>query len=460
MPSPLRVLALVPPASEASVRQAAKEAMAVTLVASPAALFSRLAESQWGLTFVSISSEHVDARLLERISNERSAGALVLTAPGHSLEGALLAERVGAVAVLSEPLAVEDVASQIAETVDEGPELPLPVAAAQGGERHALIGSSPPMAAVFSVIARVADSTSTVLVTGESGTGKEVVARALHDASGRRDQPFVAVNCAAIPEQLLESELFGHERGAFTGAVAQRRGRFERADGGTLFLDEIGDMSLVLQSKLLRALEERVVERVGSDDSRPVDVRVVAATNQHLPTLIADGRFREDLYYRLAVVEIDLPPLRDRGEDVRTLALHFARRYAETHDRPVRAISTTAMQRIESSRWPGNVRELRNVLDRAVLLTSGPVIRSGALRMGSAAPSAFAPRLESQERGYPPTASLSAVEASHIQRVLDSVGGHMGRAAAVLGIHRNTLTRKVQEHGIGNGNGNGESDAS
>lgn len=452
MSRPLRILALVPTSSEAAVRHAASSSKcAATLVSTPAALFGHLGESQWDLTIVSTACDHVDPRLLERVAGEQSTGALVLTAPGPSLQAALLAERLGALGVLSEPLSPEGLARHIERTSDEGPDLPLPSAPLEDGGKHELIGSSEPMIAVFSVVAKVADSASTVLLTGESGTGKELVARALHDASGRRDEPFVAVNCAAIPEQLLESELFGHERGAFTGAVAQRRGRFERAHGGTLFLDEIGDMSLVLQSKLLRALEERTVERVGSDDSRAVDVRVIAATNQHLPTLIAAGGFREDLYYRLGVVEVDLPPLRERGDDVRTLALHFIRQYAETHGRPIRAISTAAMDRLEAAEWPGNVRELRNVIDRAVLLTSGPVIRSGALRMGPASPSAFAPPTETLERGYPPTASLAEVEASHIERVLTSVGGHMGQAAAVLGIHRNTLTRKVQEHRIGGG---------
>jgi two-component system response regulator HydG len=297
-------------------------------------------------------------------------------------------------------------------------------------------------------MARVAATPSTVLLTGESGTGKEVMARALHAAGSRRDGPFVAVNCAAIPEHLLESELFGHEEGAFTGAVRRRTGRFERADGGTLFLDEIGDMSLVLQAKILRVLEERVVERVGGEATVPVDVRVVAATNQELADRMEEGEFREDLYYRLAVVELHLPPLRQRGRDIRTLALHFAGIFARRYERPVRAVTEAALQRLERYPWPGNVRELRNVMDRAVLLASGEVIGSGALRLGAGAPRSSPRGARPGEGGYPPTLSLAEVEASHIRRVLTAEDGHMGRTAEVLGIHRNTLTRKVQEYGI------------
>jgi len=306
---------------------------------------------------------------------------------------------------------------------------------------------------VFGMIARVAPSTSTVLISGESGTGKELVARALHRESPRADAAFVPVNCAAIPEQLLESELFGHEKGAFTGAVARRTGRFERADGGTLFLDEIGDMSLVLQAKLLRALEEGSVERVGGDRPVPVDVRVVAATNQLLSTAIQEGRFREDLYYRLAVVDIGLPPLRERGDDVRALALHFARVFAEQHGKSIRALSERALSRIQAARWPGNVRELRNVMDRAVLLTPGAVIASGALRLGAAAPRMSA-TTDAAEFGYPTRASLAEVEADHIARVLASFDGHIGNAAESLGIHRNTLARKIQEYGVDRRSGN------
>jgi len=416
----------------------------------------RLSERHWLATVVSFSCEWVDATVVERIAGAPGVGALLLTAPGASLERALLAERVGAIGLVREPFSREELGARIAPLLDEGPEVPLPSAPSpgpgtDGTDDHAfMVGDSPAMARVFERIARVAGSDSTVLVTGPSGTGKELVARALHEASPRRRGPFVAVNCAAIPEQLLETELFGHEKGAFTGAVGSRIGRFERAHGGTLLLDEIGDMSLVLQAKLLRTLEERSVEPIGGTAPRDIDVRVVAATHRDLRVRIEEGSFREDLYYRLAVVDVALPPLRERGEDVRTLALHFAARFARRHGRQVRAISQQALERLQHHDWPGNVRELRNVIDRAVLLTTGPVIGTGSLRMGDAAPrlSSAAPI---SSHGYPTSLSLAEVEADHIARVLASHEGQISKAAEALGIHRNTLTRKLQQHGLTDG---------
>jgi two-component system response regulator HydG len=446
------LLTLAPPATALVVQRAARaEGLDVEVASSLADFLARLRARARHAALVSLAAEGVDAAIVQSIARESNAGALILATPTASFERALLAERIGAFALLSEPLVENDLRARLRDALDEGPEVPLPDDAddpeeADGPPR--LIGEGPPMAAVFETIARAARSTSTVLVTGESGTGKEVVARALHWASERRGKPFVAVNCAAIPEHLLESELFGHERGAFTGAVARRVGRFERAQGGTLFLDEIGDMGLVLQAKVLRALEERVVEPVGGDEGRPVDVRVVAATNQDLVRAVANGRFREDLYYRLAVVEVWIPPLRERGADVRVLALHFAARFARRHGRRIEAITEAALRRLEAAPWPGNVRELRNVMDRAVLLARGRTVRGADLRLGPGAPSA-APRTETgQLEGYPPNLTLEEVEARHIRRVLEAVSGHIGKAAEVLGIHRNTLTRKLKAYGI------------
>ena len=324
----------------------------------------------------------------------------------------------------------------------------LPQTAEERGTGPVLVGTGPEMAEIFHVLARVASSPATVLVTGESGTGKELIAQAIHWASDRDDGPFVAVNCAAIPEHLLESELFGHERGAFTGAVARRVGRFERANGGTLFLDEIGDMSLVLQAKILRILEERVLERVGSEETMPLDVRVVAATHQNLEQRIADGDFREDLYYRLAVVELHVPPLRERGDDIRELALHYVAHFAKRYARPMEGITEEAIRHLQAYHWPGNVRELRNVLDRAVLLSRGGVLHLSELRLGAASPRAPSRSKIDDITGYPPSISLDEVEADHIRRVLDFTKGHMGNAAEILGIHRNTLARKIREFEI------------
>jgi two-component system response regulator HydG len=445
------LLTLADPAVADVIGQAASSAgIEVVATRSLRGLLEKLTERAWTATLVSLAAEHVDERTALRVSEEANSGALILTAPAVSLERALLMERAGAVALLREPVDPEQLHARLAMLLDEGPEVGVPDLPETDGRRGepVLVGDSPAMGEVFETIARVARSPATVLVTGESGTGKEVVARALHWAGDRRSGPFVAVNCAAIPEHLLESELFGHERGAFTGAVARRVGRFERAHAGTLFLDEIGDMSLVLQAKVLRALEERVVERVGGDDDITVDVRVVAATNQELSSAMADGRFREDLYYRLAVVEIDLPPLRERRGDVRLLALHFAAYFARRYDKPLAAITRRALQRLETAPWPGNVRELRNVMDRGVLLAQGPTIRTGDLRIGAASPTGSAHAGRSGAAGYAATTSLQEVESDHIRRVLLSLDGHMARASTTLGIHRNTLARKMKEYGI------------
>ncbi|MEX0837499.1 MAG: sigma-54 dependent transcriptional regulator [Gemmatimonadota bacterium] len=452
-----RLLVLVPEDADTSAFAALSDVdIDAVVVHGLSAYLKRLSEEDWLGTLVSLSADNVDERVVERVARTPGCGALLLSAPGASLDRALLAERVGAVGLVREPLRADDLIERASLLLDEGDELRLPTDAgpvdggASDGAAAAdpIVGEGPAMAHVFERIARVARSDSTVLLTGESGTGKELVARALHAAGPRSRGPFVAVNCAAIPEQLLESELFGHQKGAFTGAVASRSGRFERADGGTLLLDEVGDMSPVLQAKLLRALEERTVEPVGGDGPRPIDVRVVAATHRDLRDRTLDGSFREDLYYRLAVVDIHLPPLRERGPDIRALALHFAGRFARRHGSEVSAITERALERLEAHSWPGNVRELRNVLDRAVLLASGSVLRSGHLRVGEASPRASSRPTAPGPVGYPPELSLAEVEAHHIERVLASTQGHIGRAADVLGIHRNTLTRKVREYGI------------
>jgi DNA-binding NtrC family response regulator len=350
---------------------------------------------------------------------------------------------LGAAELLSMPLRRDDLAGVLRAARTQRGGVPLP---AIDGAEDELVGSSPQLLEAFKTVGRVGPTAATVLVTGESGTGKELVARALHRVSPRAKGPFVAVNCAAIPEDLLESELFGHERGAFTGAVARKVGRFERAHGGTLFLDEIGDMSLVLQAKILRALQEREIERVGGEERIPLDVRVVAATHRDLAALIASGDFREDLFYRLAVVRLHLPPLRERVGDLRPLALHYAARFAALYGRPLRALSEKALERLGVHAWPGNVRELRNVVERAVLMVPGDVLLPEHLELdvraaeggsnGAALP------------GYSPEMSMAEVEALHIGQVLERVGNHFGRAAEVLGMHRNTVSRKAMEYGI------------
>jgi two-component system response regulator HydG len=303
----------------------------------------------------------------------------------------------------------------------------------------AFLGTSARTQAALKVARQVADSTATVLIHGESGTGKELLARIVHEHSRRARGPFVAVNCAAIPETLLESELFGHERGAFTGAAARRLGRFERASGGTLFLDEVGDMSPTMQAKILRVLQEHEIERVGGDTSVRVDVRVVAATNRDLEVEVAAGRFREDLYYRLAVVVIRLPALRERGGDVDLLARRFVESFAEEHRRPVRVLSAEAAARLRGYAWPGNVRQLRNVIERAVLVADGEVLRADHLP-----PEVLAAGERGDAAAEPPFLPLRELELRHIRRALDLAGGNLGDTARLLGIHRNTLREKLR----------------
>jgi formate hydrogenlyase transcriptional activator len=301
-----------------------------------------------------------------------------------------------------------------------------------------LIGSSPKFRALLEEINMVAPVDSAVLVRGETGTGKEVVAQAIHAGSPRRHQPFVAINCAAIPAALLESELFGYERGAFTGAVTQREGRFQAADRGTLFLDEIGDLPLELQPKLLRVLQERQVERLGGSRTIAVNVRVIAATNQDLWGMVQEKKFRADLYYRLNVFPINLPPLRERGGDIRLLVNHFVRKFAERLGRTIDCIPDDVMDALESHEWPGNIRELQNYIERAVILTSGPELR---------------PRLAElrMRTGSSAVHTLADAERAHIVATLREtnwvVGGRSG-AAARLGLPRTTLIARMQRLGL------------
>ena len=314
---------------------------------------------------------------------------------------------------------------------------------------ESLIGSGPAMRRVFETIQKVAETDLTVLVRGESGTGKELVAQALHHRSPRRDRPFVAVNCAAISRELVESELFGHEKGAFTGADARRVGRFEAADGGTIFLDEIGDMPLETQSKVLRVLQERSFERVGGTKTIEADVRVVAATHRDLEAEVKRGRFREDLYYRLRVVEIALPPLRQRPEDIAPLVERFLDQLATRLGRERRRMGAAALARLARHSWPGNVRELRNVIEQAAVLASRDVIDEEDLRL-DAAPAA-AEAVPSGAGGSFAEAKRRATEAferDYLLRALRANGGNVSRTAEAIGMVRQSLQQKIRELGL------------
>ncbi len=318
------------------------------------------------------------------------------------------------------------------------------LAPAPGG----LMGDAPAFRAVLETLRQVAPTSATVLLTGESGTGKELAARLVHDLSPRAAGPFVPINCAAIPEGLLESELFGHEKGAFTGAVARKEGRFERAHGGTLFLDEIGEMSPAVQVKLLRFLQDGALERVGGTEPLRVDVRVVAATNKDLSAEVRAGRFREDLFYRLDVVSVRLPPLRDRREDVLPLASAFLRRSAETLPKRVTGLTPAAASALERYAWPGNVRELLHAVERAVILTRGEMIDlqdlPDAIRAGAAAPPASAQAVGAASAIVIPLGTpMEEVERAVIRRTLEQTRGDKTLAAQILGIAARTIYRKL-----------------
>ncbi|MGE5256828.1 MAG: sigma-54-dependent transcriptional regulator [Hyphomicrobiales bacterium] len=316
-------------------------------------------------------------------------------------------------------------------------------------ERSRIIGQSPAMLKLLDTVAQVAPSEATVLISGESGTGKEIIAGAVHFNSPRREGPFVRLNCAAITETLLESELFGHEKGAFTGAERRREGRFHQADGGSLFLDEVSEMPLSMQVKLLRVLQEREFTRVGGEALVRVDVRVIAATNKHLPDLIAGGAFREDLYYRLNVVGLEIPPLRARREDIPLLAQHFLETFARRNRKPIKGFTPQAMDRLIRHGWPGNVRELMNAVERAVVLSRTdylteddfPVITAPGQAPPEGPPALMAAAVEDAR-------SLNEVEKATILKTLEAAGGNKSETARRLGITRRTLHKKLKAYGV------------
>ena len=310
----------------------------------------------------------------------------------------------------------------------------------------AMIGKGGPMRAIFDKVAKTAPSTGRVLITGENGTGKELVARAIHEHSKRAQGPFVKLNCAAIPSELIESELFGHEKGAFTGATQQRRGKFELADGGTLFLDEIGDMNPSAQAKVLRVLQENELERVGGGETIKVDVRVVAATNKDLPTEISAGRFREDLFYRLAVVPIELPPLRARREDIPSLIEHFVEVVCADNGRRTKKVASSAMTLLMQHHWPGNVRELKNVVERLVILTGDADVITEA-DVGDALPRVKSVKAEFA-RGTPFKDLVAGAEREIIMAALEANDHHVSNTARELQLERSHLYKKMRALGI------------
>jgi DNA-binding NtrC family response regulator len=388
--------------------------------------------------------------LLKTFRNVSPSTPVILISGFGTLETAIESAREGAFDFISKPFNVQEVIATVRRALqcatDEG--AAENDALKEIATRYAssgLIGHSRQMIELYKEIARVAAFRSTVLIIGESGTGKELVARAIHRASPRARQPFVAVNCGALTETLLEAELFGHARGSFTGAIADKKGLFEEAEGGTLFLDEIGETSAALQVKLLRALQEGEIRRVGSTKSARVDVRVIAATNRNLEDEVKVGRFREDLYYRLSVVTLRVPPLRERREDIPLLAHHFLSRMREEIGKRV-TLSEKALEALKSYEWSGNVRELENSIEYAALHSRGQIITEddlpARLRAPKEAPRAF------EERLFSDLPSLEELERRYLIHVLEAVNGNRTRAAEVLQIDRRTLYRMAERFGV------------
>jgi DNA-binding NtrC family response regulator len=370
---------------------------------------------------------------------------IVLTGHG-TVRDAITALRLGASDFLAKPFHLTALEESLLRVLDER----SGGSRTQRAQRAALIGDHPAMRLVLERIAQVADTDANVLIRGETGTGKEVVARLIHTSSSRRAAPFVAMNMAAIPENLAESELFGHVRGAFTGAERTRTGKFRSADHGTLFLDEIGDMPKGLQAKLLRALQERAVQPVGGGESVPIDVRVIAATHRNLEQLVKDGYFREDLYYRLDVIPIELPPLRDRREDIALLAEHFRKEFNARDCRLVPGFTPEVLSRLQAHDWPGNVRQLENAIERLVLLAGNRTITLDDLppNLRGDVVDVSAGRLDLPPSGVDLRMLLSQLEDRFIKQALARTGGNRNRAAELLGMNRTTLVEKLRRRNV------------
>ena len=422
------------------------EGYRVSAVGTGADALKAVADELPDVVFLDIWMPHMDGlETLAELKRLRPEATVVMISGHGTIETAVKAVRLGAYDFIEKPLSLEKTLITLTRALEHGRlERENAALRARLQTRDEIIGESEPMRALREQIATAAPTSGRVLIHGENGSGKELVARAIHACSSRCERPFVEVNCAAIPEELIESELFGHERGAFTGALARRRGKFEMADGGTVFLDEIGDMSLKTQAKVLRALEEQAFERVGGRETLRVDVRVIAASNRDLPAMIAAGGFREDLYYRLNVIPIEVPPLRARKEDVPALVEHFAGVFCAENGKRLKTVAPGALTYFMTYDWPGNVRELRNMVERLVIMVPGDTI----------GPDALPPPLRARDEppapgdGKPLKEARDSFERAYIVAELRAQEWNMTRTAERLGIERSHLYRKIRAYGI------------
>jgi DNA-binding NtrC family response regulator len=411
---------------------------------------ARIAEFSPAVVLSDVRMPQMDGlTLLKKAREQGSEATFVMMTAFASVETAVEAMRAGADNYLVKPLDADAVLVILGKALEkrslrrEAESLRDQVR--QRTRFHNIIGDSPQLQGIYDVVRRAAATRATVLILGESGTGKELIAQALHQESPRKDKPFVRVHCAALSESLLESELFGHEKGSFTGAVARKEGRFELADGGTLFLDEIGEISSSVQVKLLRVLQQREFERVGGTQTLKVDVRIVAATHRDLTAEVKAGRFREDLFYRLNVVSLTLPPLRERKSDIPALVSHFLEKYSESYGKEVKGLAPGTLQALLAHDWPGNIRELENAIERAVVLA-----QSTELTADDLPPVLRGPRpLGSGSSSLIPGASMATIEREAILRTLEMVQGSTGRAAEILGISVRKIQYRLKEYSSG-----------
>jgi two-component system response regulator HydG len=417
-----------------------EEGYEVATAESASDALTRLAEQKWDLALLDIKMRGTDGIELQRRIHEIDPQLMVIMMTGYaSVETAVAALKNGAYDYVTKPLDPDEIAHLVQNALShkraEQENVRLRETVAEVARPGDIIGQSVAMQKVFDAIETVGPTDATVLVTGESGTGKELVCRAIHAASPRRYHPLVVIHCGALTETLLESELFGHEKGAFTGAQYRKKGKFEVAEGGTVFLDEIGDISLKTQTDLLRVLQEREIVRVGGNQPFKVDFRCVAATNKNLEQLIEEGKFRPDLYYRLNVFHVEVPPLRERKEDIPLLVDHFVRKFAKEMNKRINRVSPHAMYLLQQYPWPGNVRELENAVERAMVVAQEPELREQDFI------------LKTRTNGSSEVKTLEDIERVHILRVLEECGGNQTRAAEVLDIDRVTLHNKLKKYG-------------